>query len=157
MKFASTDFADGDALPVMARSSQIGGEDKSPVFRFEDIPAEALSLAITCFDPDAPTGSGFWHWIAVNIPAKPSGQICSETLPQGAISVENDAAVKGYFGALPPIGDPAHRYVFTLHALSCARIDAENMPSAFVRFHIKRNEIASASTTATFANVPVAD
>ncbi len=154
MKFLSTDFADGDVLPTKARPNQIGGEDKSPVFRFEDVPVEARSLALTCYDPDAPTGSGFWHWIVVNIPVQPNGQICSETLPQTALTVPNDAAARNFFGALPPVGDPAHRYIFTLHALSCAEIDAENIPSAFARFNIKTNEIASASTTATFANIP---
>ncbi len=152
MKLISVDFNEGDTLPSKAVNAQIGGQDKSPVLVFDGVPATAKSLALTCYDPDAPTGSGFWHWIVVNIPVRTSGQLCSETLPEGAVEAPNDANMQGYMGALPPAGDPAHRYVFTLHALSCDSIDAGAMPQAYVRFTIKTNELASASTTAVFAN-----
>jgi len=152
MKLTSIDFSDGGGLPTKAVSTQLGGKDESPVLQFGDVPAEAKSLALTCYDPDAPTGSGFWHWIVVNIPVQSSGSISSESLPEASEVVANDANMDSYMGALPPEGDPAHRYVFTLYALSCDTIDASSMPQAFVRFTIKTNEITSASITATFAN-----
>jgi len=152
MQLTSPDFENNGVLPRKAVSSHLGGQDKSPVLSFSQVPSDAKSLALTCYDPDAPTGSGFWHWIVVNIPVQTEGTLCSESLPPLANVVFNDANEANYMGALPPADDPAHRYIFTLHALSCERIEIEGMAQAFVRFQIKTNEIMRASMTALFAN-----
>ena len=102
--------------------------------------------------PDAPTGSGFWHMIITNIPVSESGEISSDALPASAKSALNDAGTEGFTGAYPPADDPAHRYIFTLHALTLDAIDPEGMTGAYVRFNIMRNQIASASITGHFKN-----
>lgn len=153
MKLTSPDFNDGDALPQKSVSSGLGGEDKSPLLIWSGVPAEAKSLALTCYDPDAPTGSGFWHMIITNIPVSESGEISSETLPKSALSALNDAGTSNFTGAYPPPDDPAHRYIFTLHALSIEDIQPDTMTGAYVRFNIWRNQIASASITGHFKNM----
>ena len=152
MKLTSPDFKDGDPLPGKSVSKGLGGEDLSPVLQWSGVPAEAKSLALTCYDPDAPTGSGFWHWIIVNLPVTESGEISSATLPAVAKSTPNDAGTDNFTGAYPPADDPAHRYIFTLHALSLEEIDPSGMTGAYVRFNIMRNQIDSASITGHFKN-----
>ena len=152
MQLISPDFKDGDPIPAKSVNKGLGGKDQSPVLRWSDVPTEAKSLALTCYDPDAPTGSGFWHMIITNIPVTEAGEISSENLPASAKSAINDAGTENYTGAYPPADDPAHHYIFTLHALSVEAIDPEGMTSAYVRFNIMRNQIASACITGLFKN-----
>lgn len=152
MKLTSVEFVDGDELPNVAVSKFLGGEDKSPVLQFEGVPDAAKSLAITCYDPDAPTGSGFWHWIVVNMAPQSEGEISSAQLLTGALTVINDKGTIDFAGANPPAGDDAHRYIFTLHALSCEIKDADKLSQAYVRFNIYRNQLASASITGLYKN-----
>ena len=151
MKLVSPEFANGGVLPRKCLAADLGGEDMPPVLEYSDVPEEAGSLALTCYDPDAPTGSGFWHWIVVNIPAEREGRIEVNTLPSGARVVANDGGQEAFAGALPPPGHGPHRYIFTLHALSCDQIDAD-MPPAHVRFFIHTNEIDRAKLVARFEN-----
>ena len=100
MQLISPDFKDGDPLPNKSVSKGLGGEDLSPTLQWSGVPAEAKSLALTCYDPDAPTGSGFWHMIITNIPVSESGEISSATLPASAKSALNDAGNREFYRCL---------------------------------------------------------
>lgn len=108
---------------------------------------------MTCYDPDAPTGSGFWHWVLVNLPASvtelPTG--AKEADLGGAFSVRNDYGDTGYGGAAPPPGDRPHRYVFAVHALDVERLDVGPTASpAYVGFNLAFHTLARAVIRPTY-------
>ena len=118
--------ADGDTVPVAQRSGIFGagGQDTSPDLAWSGFPEETQSFIVTMYDPDAPTPSGFWHWVAINIPALatslPAGAgDGDENLPDGAMHLANDAGLRRYLGAAPPPGDP-HRFFVVVSALDVA-------------------------------------
>jgi Raf kinase inhibitor-like YbhB/YbcL family protein len=143
LKLTSNTFKDGDYLGAdQVLSAEFGfgcaGGNVSPHLRWEDAPADVKSFAVTCYDPDAPTGSGFWHWVVVNIPASVNelplgaGNPASGKLPAGALEVRNDVGQPGYVGACPPEGDHPHRYVFTVFAVSTEALPVNADTSAAV-------------------------
>lgn len=130
----------------------------SPQLSWENAPQGTRSFAITAFDPDAPTGSGWWHWTVVNIPPTVSdlpagaGDKDNARLPAGAVQGRNDFGYAGFGGACPPEGDRPHHYRFTVWALDTPTLPIDAQSSgALVGFMIHNHVIASAQLTATLA------
>ena len=133
------------------------GENISLPLVWKDVPADAKSLAITMYDPDAPTGSGFWHWLVVNLPVSTTelpegaGEVGNSKIPAGAVQARGDAGVPGYFGPCPPQGDAPHRYIFTVFAVKTDKLEVdENTSGAVVGFNLHFNTIDKASVTYTY-------
>jgi Raf kinase inhibitor-like YbhB/YbcL family protein len=133
------------------------GENKSPALKWSDAPKDTKSFAVTVYDPDAPTGSGWWHWSVINIPAnvtelKPdAGNVSGANLPQGAKNVRIDYGVAGWGGTCPPAGDKPHRYIFTVNALKTDKLDIPaDATAALAGFMINANSIGKASFTAKY-------
>ncbi|NKX50359.1 YbhB/YbcL family Raf kinase inhibitor-like protein [Arthrobacter deserti] len=126
-----------------------GGRNHVPDLHWEGAPAGTRSFAVTCFDPDAPTGSGFWHWIESDIPADATG-IGGDQVVGGTVTVANDYGHPGYGGPNPPAGE-THRYVFTVYALDVEELGVPAGAShTAARFNIMAHTLASGSFTATF-------
>src|ERR1700691_6300337 len=157
----SSDVADGETLANAQVANFMGysGDNLSPQLSWSGFPAETKSFAITVHDPDAPTGSGFWHWLAVNIPAdvnELASGASSKTLdelPNGLLQLRNDAGTRGYVGAAPPPGDVPHRYVHTVHALDVERLDVEaNSSAAIAGFNLRSHAIARAQVVPVYGS-----
>lgn len=135
-----------------------GGRNESPVLRCSGVPQGTKSLALTVFDPDAPTGCGWWHWIVVDLPASTTelsanaGTKGSTSLPAGARQMRNDYGIFAWGGMCPPPGDKPHRYIFTVHALSVDKLDIpDDATAAICGYMINAHTIAKASFTSTYA------
>lgn len=137
------------------------GENQSPQLSWQGAPAGTKSFAITAYDPDAPTGSGWWHWTVVNIPvnvhelATNAGQRSDNeatgSLPQGAVQGRNDFGYAGFGGACPPAGDKPHRYQFTVWALKTDKLPLNSDASgALVGFMLNSNVISKAELVTTY-------
>jgi Raf kinase inhibitor-like YbhB/YbcL family protein len=132
-ELTSADFSPGGALPTSARSGIMGagGEDRSPELHWNGAPEGTKSFAVTLYDPDAPTGSGFWHWAIYNLPANVTslpanaGDPDAGLLPAGAITLSNEARMARFVGAAPPPGHGEHRYFFTVTALDVDSLDLD--------------------------------
>jgi Raf kinase inhibitor-like YbhB/YbcL family protein len=115
------------------------GKNETPKITWKNAPKEAKSFALTVFDPDAPTRSGWWHWVVINIP---SNVFSSESIPATALTIRNDYGNKKFDGACPPIGDKKHRYIFTVFTLKIEKIDIpEDSSPALASFMINQNII----------------
>ena len=153
-KVVSQSFKDGDYLAMdhmLAASYGFGcaGGNKSPQLSWSDPPEGTKSFAITCYDPDAPTGSGFWHWLMVNIPANVrsldlgAGDPSGNKVPEGALQTRTDFGAPGYGGPCPPEGDHPHRYLFTVFAVSQEKLSVEpDTSAAVVGFYLNFNTLA---------------
>ncbi|CAI9401846.1 YbhB/YbcL family Raf kinase inhibitor-like protein [Aestuariimicrobium sp. T2.26MG-19.2B] len=151
MKLESTAIPADTAIQLKYAEQGAGGQNVIPDLRWSEAPDGTESFAVTIYDPDAPTGSGWWHWVVVDIPGTLSGIDEGGPLPAGARAWVNDYGYVGYGGACPPPG-PAHRYVHTVYALPRAHLDVpDGATSAQVRFTILAQALDQASFTATFA------
>lgn len=143
----SADITAGEPLPALAYDGPSGGENLSPQLSWSGFPAETRSFAITCFDPDAPTGSGFWHWAVANIPAsvtslpRGAGDPAAGLLPEGAITLPNEVRAAEFIGAGPPEGTGVHHYWFVVHALGVDRIDVEPQATPAVLGFLMRDAV----------------
>lgn len=157
MNLFSQDFNDGDTLPENHVFNGMGykGRNLSPHLAWDKVPAGTKSFVVTCYDPDAPTGSGWWHWVVANLPGSatmlPQGAGSgSAELPAGAVECRTDFGKPGYGGAAPPPGE-RHRYIFSVHALDIDRIDVDERASgAMVGFNVHFHALASAALTAYY-------
>ena len=150
----SNDVADGQQMSNAQVFDGFGmtGDNISPNLRWHGFPAQTQGFAVTCFDPDAPTGSGFWHLVLLDVPASvtelATGAVSGDLsgLPAGSFCVRNDYGVKAFGGAAPPQGDPAHRYVFAVHALDLASLATQGVDSdvspAVAGFNLRFHTIA---------------
>jgi Raf kinase inhibitor-like YbhB/YbcL family protein len=145
----SESFRDGQPLDLAQVSGRPGydGADISPQVSWSGFPEGTKSFALTVYDPDAPTVSGFWHWAAFDIPADvtelPAGAGDGSALPGGAVTVANDAGLRQYVGAAPPPGTGAHRYFVAVHAVGVASLGLpEQATPAYVGFNLYKHAIA---------------
>lgn len=134
------------------------GKNVSPALTWSGVPAGTKSLALTVYDPDAPTGSGWWHWVVVNIPPtatglpRGAGAAGGKALPAGSRQVRTDFGAAQYGGPCPPKGDSAHRYIFTLFALSTAKLDLPaDATAAYAGFNIHGNLLGQTRLNATYS------
>jgi len=148
----SAGFKDGQPLPA----PQLSGLDASPQLSWTGAPEGTESYAVTVYDPDAPTGSGFWHWAVADIPAtttslpEAAGDDTGSGLPGGAWQLPNDARLARYIGAAPPAGHGPHRYVITVHALDVAEIGvARDATPALLGFVMGAHVLARATIVGT--------
>lgn len=147
----------GQEWPTAQYSGAMGvpnGEDISPQLSWSGAPEGTKSYAVTIFDPDAPTGSGFWHWSVGNISAdvtelaENAGTSDSSGLPEGAFQLKHDGGGRGFVGAAPPAGHGAHRYIITVHALGVEKLDIpEDASNAFFGFNRHGNTLGRATLT----------
>ncbi|MEM7061775.1 MAG: YbhB/YbcL family Raf kinase inhibitor-like protein [Cyanobacteria bacterium P01_B01_bin.77] len=152
----STTVSEGEQLPNSHVFEGFGceGGNQSPQLSWAGAPEGTKSFAITVYDPDAPTGSGWWHWNVVNIPASVNSvsqnASIDDNLPSEAIEVRNDYGITGFGGACPPPGE-VHRYVFTVYALGTEYLELpENPSNALVGFMTRASMLDSTSITAVY-------
>ncbi|MFF7587337.1 YbhB/YbcL family Raf kinase inhibitor-like protein [Kitasatospora purpeofusca] len=152
-ELTSEDIAEGGTL---AQEFVHAGGNLSPQLAWSGLPEGTRSIAVTCYDPDAPTGSGWWHWLALDLPADTAGLArgagaSDADLPgERSFHARNDFPGNRYDGAAPPPG-PAHRYAFAVHALDVDALDVTaETPAAQIGFHITFHTLARAVLTAEF-------
>jgi len=147
---SSNDITDGGVLP----DAQVQAKgNTSPHLKWSGAPEGTRSYAVTCYDPDAPTGSGFWHWTVANIPAEVTELPAGGPIPAGAVEGRTDFGEPGYGGAAPPPGHGPHRYIFTVFAVDTERLEVtpDNSGAVF-GFNLHFHTLARASITATWEN-----
>jgi Raf kinase inhibitor-like YbhB/YbcL family protein len=152
----STDVTEGTQMDVKTAHDSAGGQNLSPQLSWSGAPEGTRSYMVSCFDPDAPTPSGFWHWTVVDIPASvtelATGAGSSDaSLPAGAFHVRDDFGLRQWDGAAPPPGDVPHRYVFAVHALDVETlgIDKEATPT-YAAFNALFHTLGRALITPTY-------
>lgn len=158
MKLTSQDIEDGAKLPLRHVFNGMGyqGDNCSPHLAWDEVPPGTQSFVITCYDPDAPTGSGWWHWVVANLPAETRSLAQGAgkddaSLPGQALHGRSDFGTPAYGGAAPPQGE-THRYIFTVHALDVESLDVDNSASgAMVGFNVYFHSLGSASLTVLFS------
>jgi Raf kinase inhibitor-like YbhB/YbcL family protein len=156
---ASESLTNGGEVPLKHVFSSFGctGGNISPELHWAGAPEGTKSFALTVYDPDAPTGSGWWHWTVVNIAASTTSLVEGAShpgksrLPAGAMEARTDFGTAGYGGPCPPEGDAPHRYVFTIHALKEPSLPLNaDSPGAQVGYYLHFATIEKASFTVTY-------
>ncbi len=132
------------------------GDNLSPALEWKNPPAGTRSFAVTVYDPDAPTGSGWWHWIVYDIPATatglPGGAGLKEALPAGVKQGRNDYGERAFGGACPPAGDRPHHYIFTVYALKVDKLKVpDDASAALIGYNILGNRLGLAKLTTTYS------
>ncbi|MEN9893970.1 MAG: hypothetical protein RLY78_4265 [Pseudomonadota bacterium] len=158
-RLISPTIADGGTLPKAQVFQGFGceGGDQSPALVWSGAPAGTRSFVLTVYDPDAPTGSGWWHWVLADLPADlgglpaGAGAASAQGLPAGAWQGRNDYGSHAFGGACPPPGDRPHRYVFTLHALKVERLGVPaDASAALIGYMTRAHSLGQAAFTATY-------
>ena len=157
-ELSSPDVAQGQRLnrTQVYRGYGCDGGNLSPALSWKHAPAGTHSFALTVFDPEAPTGKGWWHWLIFDIPAAvtslPEGVGMNAALPAGARQGRNDFGERGYGGACPPSGNGTHRYVFTIYALKVEHLDVgEDASPQQIDAAVRSNSLGSAQITAVYS------
>ncbi len=154
----SDDVRDGEPLPDEHANSGAGGGDVSPQLRWSGAPEGTRGYVVTCFDPDAPTPSGWWHWVVVGLPASVTALdrgagASDDTLPDGGFHLKNDDGTWAYSGCYPPPGDRPHRYFFVVHALDTDHLDVDRDTSpAVLSFQVGMHALARAVVVGTWSH-----
>lgn len=156
MDVTSDDVTHGGQLP---NDFVAAGGNQSPHLGWSGAPDGTQSYVVTCFDPDAPTPSGYWHWVAVDLPstttslARNAGAADDSMLPTGAFTVRNDSGSNGYYGAAPPGGDMAHRYYFVVHAVDVPSLGVNpSVSPAVVSFNLAFHTLARGMIVPVFSH-----
>jgi len=148
LTLVSDDISNGEEKPVMFRDPEIGGENLTPHLKWSDFPAETKSFAVTCYDPDAPTSTGFWHWAVANIPVSVTELSRGDgsaggAMPEGSLTLPNDLRLRHYIGANPPPNSGRHRYIFTVHAVGVEKLDIDpDLTPTVLGFNLHFNTLA---------------
>jgi Raf kinase inhibitor-like YbhB/YbcL family protein len=136
LEVTSADLEPDAPIPAPHWGAAMGGQDVSPQLSWSGVPEGTKSIAVTVYDPDAPTASGFWHWAVYNLPAdatelpRGAGAPGGDALPAGAVTLPNEVRQRHYGGPTPPPGTGRHRYFFTVHALDTTLdLDPESTPA----------------------------
>lgn len=153
----STDLVEGQAMPMTHVHGSAGGQNISPQLAWSGAPTGTKGFAVTCLDPDAPTGCGFWHWSVLDLPASVTelarGAGSSDASLPGGVHARTDFGSAEYGGAAPPQGDHPHRYMFVVHAMDVEHLGVDAGGSAVgVAFHLAFHTLGRARITATFAH-----
>ena len=155
----SKDVWQGKTIPLRHVFNGMGctGENLSPALEWDNAPEGARSFAVTMYDPDAPTGSGWWHWVVYNIPAGTTslptgaGDASKNLLPPGAVQGNTDFGTPGYGGPCPPVGDKPHHYHITIYALNVDKLEIPaNATAAYVGFNLHAHTRAKAELVAVY-------
>ncbi|OBJ99958.1 YbhB/YbcL family Raf kinase inhibitor-like protein [Mycobacterium sp. 1245852.3] len=154
----SESVTNGQPLAIDQVSGNVapGGSDISPQLSWSGFPEETRSFAVTVYDPDAPTVSGFWHWAVFNLPAAvtdlPAGAGDGRELAEGAITLAGDSGLKRYVGAAPPPGTGIHRYFIAVHAVGVDKLELSgDATPAYLNFNLFQHAIARSLIYGTYA------
>lgn len=144
-RMQSPDIANGEPIKAEQYWNNFGcsGDNARPALSWDGAPEGTKSYAVTVYDNDAPTGSGFWHWVIYNIPADTTS-IAADTIPEGAVEGNTDVGQPGYLGPCPPVGRK-HTYTYTVHALDTDTLEApEGATAPLTGFFINQHSIGQA-------------
>ena len=159
LNVTSRTFGEGQTMPqsTLFGGFGVGGGNRSPHIAWSGEPAETKSFAVILHDPDAPTGTGFFHWVLFNIPAgvhelsEDTGHESGEKLPAGAVQSHTDFGARAYGGPAPPPGHGPHRYEFYVYALDVPKLDADaSATAALLRFMMLGHVVAEGKLTGTY-------